>query len=157
MRSMAVCLLFAPAVVFAADPPKFDGLGKHTRPVSANKDAQAYFDQGLAFLYAFNHDEAIRAFEHAATLDPECAMAHWGVALACGGHINKPLMDPDRAKQAYAAAQRAMGKLVLAKNADATLVQALAERYTDPPASADDQAKLNAAYSAAMMEASISR
>ncbi len=151
-RSTAFCLLFAPAVLFAA-PPKFDGLGKHTRPVSANTDAQAYFDQGLAFLYAFNHDEAIRAFEHAAKLDPECAMAHWGVALACGGHINKPLMDADRAKQAYAAAQRAMGKLVLAKNADVALVQALAERYTDPPAAVEEQEKRNKAYSAAMKAA----
>lgn len=158
MRHLLTLLLALPLAGAAepakpAAPPKFDGLGKHTRPVSANKDAQAYFDQGLAFLYAFNHDEAIRAFEHAAALDPECAMAHWGVALACGGHINKPNMDPERAKQAYAAVKRANEHLVTAKNADAALVQALAERYTDPPASVDQQAKLNAAYSRAMKAA----
>ena len=57
-------------------PPLFDGLGKHSRPVTANVDAQKYFDQGLNFLFAFNHDEAIRAFKHATTLDPDCAMAY---------------------------------------------------------------------------------
>jgi tetratricopeptide (TPR) repeat protein len=130
--------------------PKFDGLGKHTRPVSANPEAQAYFDQGLAFLYAFNHDEAIRSFEQAAKLDPECAMAHWGVALACGGHINKPLMEAERAKQAFAAAKRAERHVMKATAADAALIGAVARRYADPPASAEEQAKLNAAYSKAM-------
>src|SRR5262245_61847389 len=77
----------------AAAPPKpqrFDGLGKHSRVVTKHAEAQAFFDQGLAFLYAFNHDEAIRSFAHSAALDPDCAMAHWGVALANGSHINKP-------------------------------------------------------------------
>ena len=74
-----------------AKPPLFEGLGKHTRPVTTtNPDAQRYFDQGLNFLFAFNHDEAIRSFAHAAALDPDCAMAHWGVALANGPHINNP-------------------------------------------------------------------
>ena len=71
--------------------PIFEGLGTLGRTVTtASPEAQRYFDQGLCFLYAFNHDEAIRSFEHAATLDPDCAMAHWGVAIASGPHINKP-------------------------------------------------------------------
>jgi hypothetical protein len=41
--------------------PVFDGLGTHRRTVdTSSPDAQRFFDQGLAFLYAFNHDEAIR-------------------------------------------------------------------------------------------------
>ena len=73
--------------------PLFEGLGKHT-PAGrdAKPDAQKYFDQGLAFLFAFNHDEAIRSFRHAAALDPDCAMAHWGVALASGPHIQQPAL-----------------------------------------------------------------
>src|SRR5262245_51218084 len=67
----------------------FEGLGKHRRKVTTTSaDAQRYFDQGLMFLYAFNHDEAIRAFHQAAVLDPICAMAHWGIAIANGPHIN---------------------------------------------------------------------
>ena len=39
--------------------PLFAGLGTHRRAVeTSSAEAQQYFDQGLAFLYAFNHDEA---------------------------------------------------------------------------------------------------
>jgi tetratricopeptide (TPR) repeat protein len=154
----ALILAMALTLLIAQSPkgrtnlaPRFDGLGKHSRPVSANQDAQAYFDQGLAFLYAFNHDEAIRAFEQAVKLDPDCAMAHWGVALACGGHINKPVMEPERAKQAFAAAQRAQAKAMTAGEADQALIAAIGKRYTDPPA--EDQSKQNEAYSKAMKAA----
>jgi hypothetical protein len=78
-----------------AQPPavRFDGLGSHSRPISTRSaDAQAFFDQGQAFLYGFNHDEAIRAFRQAALLDPQCPMPHWGIALANGPNINYPLV-----------------------------------------------------------------
>src|SRR5579863_10338794 len=56
------------------------GLGNLHHPVSTrNADAQKFFDQGLRFIYAFNHDEAARSFQHAADLDPKLAMAYWGV------------------------------------------------------------------------------
>ncbi len=153
-RTLVLGLLFAPAAL--ADPsllppPKFDGLGSHTRAVSKNKDAQAYFDQGLAFLYAFNHDEAIRSFEHAAKLDPDCAMAHWGVALACGGHINKPVMDPATMKRAVAAKTRSERLSKTVGEADAALIAAVAVRYTEKDG--EDQEKRNKAYSQAMKAA----
>lgn len=128
-------------------PPRFDGLGKHSRKVSENKDSQAYFDQGLAFLYAFNHDEAIRAFEHAAKLDPDCAMAYWGVAISNGGHINKPNVDPDREKAALAALKKADAAKT-ATEADRALIAAQGKRFADPPPK--DRAELNAAYTATM-------
>lgn len=47
------------------------GLGNLHHPVSTkNPQAQEFFDQGLRFIYAFNHDEAARSFQHAAELDP---------------------------------------------------------------------------------------
>jgi hypothetical protein len=54
----------------AAPPvPEFKNLGAHTRKIStASPDAQRYFDEGLNFLFAFNHDEAIRSFREAARL-----------------------------------------------------------------------------------------
>ena len=73
--------------------PLFEGLGPHGRDVTTNSEsAQRYFDQGLAFLYAFNHDEAIRSFQEAARLDPECAMAHWAISLASGPPRNNPMV-----------------------------------------------------------------
>ena len=54
----------------------FDGLGKHARTIATKSpEAQKFFDQGLMFMFAFNHDEAIRGFKRAAELDPDCAMA----------------------------------------------------------------------------------
>jgi hypothetical protein len=82
----------------------FPRMGDHTWPVTTDSPrAQRYFDQGLTWAYAFNHDEAIRTFTEAARLDPQCAMAWWGVALCHGPHINFPMMPPERSQAAWAA------------------------------------------------------
>ena len=71
------------ALVEEAGAPLFDGLGEHTHPITTDHPgAQRYFDQGLAISFAFNHAEAIRSFQAAQRLDPECAMCFWGEALA---------------------------------------------------------------------------
>lgn len=74
----------------AEQPPKLvSGIGGvHNLVSTTNPEAQKFFDQGLAFVFAFNHDEAIRSFKRAAELDPRLAMAHWGMALALGPNIN---------------------------------------------------------------------
>src|SRR5207237_6287605 len=93
--------------------------GGYPRTVTTqSRDAQRYINQGLCFLFAFNHDEAIRSFERAAALDPDCAMAWWGVALANGPHINNPVMAPERSTAAWEALEKAR-ELAVA-NADAT-------------------------------------
>jgi len=64
------------------------GYGNWHHPVSAkNAQAQAFFDQGLRLIYAFNHDEAARSFQRAADLDPKLAMAYWGIAEAVGPNL----------------------------------------------------------------------
>jgi tetratricopeptide (TPR) repeat protein len=79
-----------------AEEPLFEGLGSYTRPITTDSpEAQKYFNQGLNFYFGFNHGAAIRAFQAAETIDPDCAMAHWGVALACGPHINFPLVPAE--------------------------------------------------------------
>ena len=62
----------------------FEGLGTFHRKVTASPEAQKYFDQGMRFVWAFNHDEATRSFARAAELDPKCASCYWGVALTLG-------------------------------------------------------------------------
>src|SRR5262245_45233732 len=65
--------------------PLYQNLGDHYYRITTQvPQAQRYFDQGLRLYYAFNHQEAIRAFEEAARLDPTCAMCPWGIALALG-------------------------------------------------------------------------
>ena len=128
--------------------PRFDGLGTHRRTVTTlSADAQIYFNQGLAFLYAFNHDEAIRSFTEAARLDPECGMAWWGISVANGPHINNPFMPPERSKAAWEAlakARAAKGRSVV----EAKLIEALAARYAEAPP--EDRKPLDEAYAAAM-------
>src|SRR6185369_1936152 len=88
--------------------PLLDGLGDLHHPVTTeSKQAQRYFDQGLRLLFGFNHKEAIRSFRSAAHLDPNCAMAHWGVAYAYGPHVNKP-MDANDTGAAWEALQLAV-------------------------------------------------
>jgi tetratricopeptide (TPR) repeat protein len=133
----------------AIDPPDLlDGLGDHTRKVTTQSaDAQVYFDQGLALIYGFNHDAAIRSFDYALVLDPTCAMCAWGKATALGPNINLPL-GPAAAEDAYAAGQLA---LRLSKNATPTekaLIEAVAARYV--PTYSQDRAALDLQYANAM-------
>jgi len=109
------------------------GLGNLHHPVSTkNPEAQQFFDQGLRFIYAFNHDEAARSFQHAAELDPKLAMAYWGVAEAVGPNYNDPA-DPDRYKQAHEAVQKAIDLSADAAPSDQAYIQALAKRFPADP------------------------
>ena len=86
----------------------FDGLGDFHRAVSTNSpEAQAYFDQGMRFLWAFNHDEATRSFAKAAELDPQCAMCYWGVSLTIGPNYNMRMLPAPRAAVAREALKQA--------------------------------------------------
>src|ERR1700686_4144968 len=109
------------------------GLGDLHHPVSTkNPEAQQFFDQGLRFIFAFNHDEAARSFRHAAELDPKLAMAYWGVAEAVGPNYNDPA-DPDRYKQAHEAVEKAVDLSANASPSDQAYIQALAKRFPADP------------------------
>ncbi|MGB7921907.1 MAG: hypothetical protein WCF57_01550 [Pyrinomonadaceae bacterium] len=109
------------------------GLGSHHHPVStANAEAQRFFDQGLTLVYAFNHEEAVRSFERAASLDPQLAMAHWGIALALGPNINLDV-DPAREKAAYEAVRKALSISAKAPENERAYIEALAKRYSIEP------------------------
>jgi tetratricopeptide (TPR) repeat protein len=109
-----------------------DGLSPLHMEVTATPLAQKYFDQGIRLVYAFNHDEAIRAFEAGQKLDPNCAMCFWGVALALGPNINLP-MDPalnPRALEALAGAVQRAPKVTPREQA---YIAALEARYSAAP------------------------
>ncbi|MFC8102898.1 hypothetical protein [Streptomyces sp. NPDC057363] len=73
------------------DPTDYYDLGTHGRTVTTSSpEAQRWFDRGLVWTYAFHHEEAVACFEAAAAADPDCAMAHWGIAYALGPNYNKP-------------------------------------------------------------------
>ncbi len=110
-----------------------NGLGDLHHPVSTHvPEAQKFFDQGLRFIYAFNHDEAARSFQHAAELDPKLAMAFWGVAEAVGPNYNDPA-DPDRYKHAHDAVQRAVDLSAESSPSEQAYIQAMAKRFPADP------------------------
>jgi tetratricopeptide (TPR) repeat protein len=105
------------------------GLGNLHHPVSTkNAQAQKFFDQGLRFIYAFNHDEAARSFQHAGELDPQLAMAFWGVAEAIGPNYNDPA-DTERFKKAHDAVQKAEELSSDVSASDQAYIRALAKRF----------------------------
>lgn len=140
-----------PAVRDSSMPPLYGNLGKLHVPVSAaSPRAQAYFDQGMRLMFAFNHAEAVRAFRAASRIDPGCAMCYWGEALALGPNINAP-MFPEAVAPAHAAASRALQLAGHARPHEQALIRAVAQRYADAPV--DDRAHLDKAYADAMREA----
>src|SRR5246500_810023 len=135
----------------AAKEPLYDGLGSYSRKITSDSpEAQRYFDQGLGFLHGFNHRAAIRAFQQAAELDPECAMAHWGVALACGPHINSMAVPPPAAELAWKELELAQKNAGNASPVERALIDALAKRYANPQP--EDRSGLDRAYADAMRE-----
>ncbi len=59
------------------------GMGRVRFPVTTDKqEAQLFFTQGVSQLHGFWYFEAERSFRQAAMLDPDCAMAYWGMAVA---------------------------------------------------------------------------
>jgi tetratricopeptide (TPR) repeat protein len=63
-------------------PVKMTGIGNSSMKIKANKEAQAWFNQGLNLLHDFWDYEAARAFEQAVRTDPKCAMCYWGLYQA---------------------------------------------------------------------------
>jgi len=116
----------------SASIPFFDTLGIHHPITTASALAQQRFNQGLRLLYAFEHGLAIRSFQEAAGLDPFCAMAYWGIALALGPNINLPL-DPQREEVAYKAIQKALAFASSASTRERAYIEALAKRYSLTP------------------------
>ncbi|MBS1715099.1 MAG: hypothetical protein JST30_12265, partial [Armatimonadetes bacterium] len=112
--------------------PLFEGTGPHTRHVTSVPLAQKYFDQGLNMLYAFHHGEAKRSFRQAAKLDPECAMAWWGLAMANGPHMNNMSVPPEDEKEAYYALAKARATMADDRPVDQALVRAASVRFAQP-------------------------
>jgi tetratricopeptide (TPR) repeat protein len=111
-------------------------LGAHSRPVTTSSgEAQRWFDRGLIWAYGFNHEEAVHCFEQAASCDPGCAMAYWGLGYALGPNYNKPWDAFDEAdlgatvSRARAAVSRARELAPAATPVERALITALERRY----------------------------
>lgn len=137
------------------DPPKRlmwldEGLGNVDHPVTTKSaEAQKYFNQGLAYLFGFNHDAGVASFKQAAELDPNMAMAYWGMSLGLGANYNDP-GNTDRFARAYVELQKAIELAPKVSNAEQAYIAALSKRYSSDAKA--DPTILATAYKAAMAE-----
>src|SRR6267142_585315 len=121
----------------------------HHSVTTSSTQAQKFFDQGLRYIYAFNHEEAARSFGRAAELDPKMAMAYWGTAEAIGPNYNDPA-DPERFKQAHEAIQKASDLAAGVSGSEQAYIAAMAKRF---PAGLDaDRRRAAEEYRDAMRE-----
>ena len=131
-------------------------LGAYSRTITTpSPTAQQWFNRGLVWTYAYNHEEAIVCFEKALQTDPDCAMAHWGIAYAIGPNYNKPweAFEDDEKPDALAQAKGAIAQATALKDAatpaERALIEALPLRYPED-ASVDEYAPWNDAFAEAM-------
>uniref|UniRef100_A0A7S3YYF3 Tetratricopeptide repeat protein 38 n=1 Tax=Lotharella globosa TaxID=91324 RepID=A0A7S3YYF3_9EUKA len=103
------------------------GIGK--KITTTSKDAQLWFNRGLAWLYGYNHEQAIQCFERALKADPHCAMAQWGLGYSFGHNYNYPV--PINGQGAWKASQAALSlsKKKPLQDYEQLLIEALAKRY----------------------------
>lgn len=108
----------------------------YERQVTTNSpEAQRWFNRGLVWCYAYFHDEAVACFQKAIEADPDCAMAHWGVAYATGPNYNMPWEQRDENMQretlatAFDATQAAMALVDKTSQPERDLIEALPKRF----------------------------
>lgn len=133
-------------------------LGSYSRAVSTGApEAQHWFDRGLAWTYAYNHEEAIECFQKALIADPGCAMAHWGIAYCIGPNYNKP-WETFEDHEKPSCIELAQSSIDAAKDLfwnvtplERALINALAARYPDT-SEIEDFNPWNDAFADAMRE-----
>ncbi len=93
-------------------PVKLEGIGSTHLPITTKvPEVQQWFDQGNTLLHSFWYYEAERSFRWCLKLDPECAMAWWGLARCSdrddnGKRLRKCLYEAVRRKDSVTRAER---------------------------------------------------
>lgn len=72
-----------------------------------NSLAQRLFQIGLMFIYNFDQNNALAAFNHSLGADKGCAMCAWGYAHACGPFLNAPRKSQEELRTGFEAARQA--------------------------------------------------
>jgi peroxiredoxin len=138
-HALAIALVLTPFAAAAEDPAigksthgmAFDtgprqaavlinGAGVVVFPASTKStEAQAFITQGVGLLHGFWYYEAERSFRQAAALDPDCAMAYWGMAFA----------NSDNETRAKAFIAEAVKRKVKASPRERLYIEALASYF----------------------------
>ena len=89
------------------DPHAGHQLGKVNFEVSCSKEAQVEFNRAVALLHHMTYPQAREAFQQVSTIDPKCAMAHWGVAVTLFQPLWPTRPSPKALQQGWDEVQKA--------------------------------------------------
>ncbi|MFL2857934.1 MAG: hypothetical protein ACJ0DK_05980 [Planctomycetota bacterium] len=136
-----------------APPMILESLGEFRRDVETDsEEARRWFDQGYNLMLSFNFNGAIRSFYQATLLDPEFAMAWWGISHSAGPNINVPEIFPGPfAGWCYSASKKAAEFADRESVTNQAIIAALQNRYAWPMP--EDLSEVNAAYRDAILAA----
>jgi tetratricopeptide (TPR) repeat protein len=104
-------------------------------PVSTKSvDAQRFFDHGLGLIYALDYSGAAKSFQRAAAVDPNMAMAYWGISYALGSdYYYHTVGSPVRERAAYEALQNALNLSANGSEVERAYIVSLSKRYCNCP------------------------
>jgi tetratricopeptide (TPR) repeat protein len=149
--TLGAIVLFSCASPLAGSGGGLQHLGHHSFKVTTSRaDAQLAFDRGLTLAYGFSHYAAEQEFRRALQVDPNCAMAWWGIALVNGPHINFPIVPPAKAQVAWDALLNAKRLANRTTALEQALINSLSSRYANPQP--EDRSSLDSAYAEAIRQ-----
>jgi tetratricopeptide (TPR) repeat protein len=123
--------------------PKFNFMPFSFPITTSSAEAQEMFNQGMILYYGFEWGESTRSFKAATSLDPNCAMCYWGVALSLGSKMNAPEIGTEY-KEARESIQKALSLSKYSNAMEKGLINSLSLKFAHP---ANEPLKTQAAKS----------
>jgi tetratricopeptide (TPR) repeat protein len=107
IRATMLTIAILAALTGIATAREDEGLGKLSFPTSCDPKVQAEFERGVAMIHSYWFTIARRTFEGVLREDPNCAIAHWGIAMDILGNMFVAPPPRDAAKAAWVELEKA--------------------------------------------------
>ena len=130
LMALSAVLLFAPpsrAQQQHRDHPAPEKLGSVSFSTSCSAAVQPRFERSVALLHSFAYFAAQQSFEEVAQADPQCAMAHWGIAMSYFHQLWEPPVIP--AGQARSQSELALARDLATTDRERRFIEALSVFY----------------------------
>ena len=131
-RVLLILPLLSP-VAFAQemhDHPAPEKLGKVSFPISCTPAVQEPFNRAVSLLHSFAYTAAEHGFRDVAAADPNCAMAHWGIAMTYFHQLWEPPTSPATIPIAQSEIRRAQ-QIPTSSERERQFINALSLIYQD--------------------------